>query len=185
MSDAEATTTGVSSLDRAHAARWRTAGRRASLISFDLTASSSDLGAGWLVARLLTDAGRADAAGQAALELVERFTRRGDLSSAVLAAHLAVQAGQAADPLLRQVAEAFGRGSPRVSAEASPVPPALPVAVGVAPFFAKLSGAALLEAADGRRSSERSRARTHCLPTRSCRGCRCSVSSRRRRCTSC
>ena len=149
MSDSEATTTGVSSLDRAHAARLAQRPDDALRLSASiLTASSSDLGAAWLVARLLADAGRADPAGQAAVELVERFIRHGDLSSAVLSAHLAVQAGRAADPLLRQIAEAFGRGSPRVSPEASPAPPAFPAAAGVAPFFAKLSGAALLDAAE-------------------------------------
>jgi cAMP-dependent protein kinase regulator len=50
-------------------------------------------------------------------------------------------------PLYAAIAQAFGRGSPRLAA-VSPAPPPLPAATEVAPFFAKLSGDALGDAAE-------------------------------------
>jgi cAMP-dependent protein kinase regulator len=148
MSHLDATSLGVSPLDRAHAARLAGSSDAAlQLAASILTAAPGDLGAAWLVARLLADAGRVDSASAAAFELVSRFTRRGDLASACLAAQLAGETGADVTGLARSIAEAFGRGSPRL-AKVSPAPPALPGSADVAPFFSKLQGPALHDAAE-------------------------------------
>lgn len=148
MSHTSATSPGVSPLDNAHAARLAGSFDLAmQLAASILTASSEDLGAAWLVARLLADANRLEPARAGAIELVSRFVRRGDLASACLAAHLAGSAGADATPLLRQIADAFGRGSPRLAA-VSLAPPPLPTGVEVAPFYAKLAAAPLYDAAE-------------------------------------
>jgi CRP-like cAMP-binding protein len=148
MSHTSATSLGVSPLDRAHAARL--AGSFESsmqLAATILTAAPEDFGAAWLVARLLADAGRAEPARAAATQLVSRFVRRGDLPSACLSAQLVGDAGGDHAPLMRQIAEAFGRGSPRLAA-ISPAPPPLPSELDVAAFFAKLSGNPLYDAGE-------------------------------------
>ena len=148
MGDQSAKSAGVSPLDRAHAARLAKQPDDAlRLAASILTASTEDVGAAWLVARLLSEAGRTAPAGEAAIELVARFIRRGDLPSAVLGAQLAGETGKDVDSVARAIAEAFGRGSPRLGA-VSPAPPPLPTEIEIAPFFAKLSGAALLDAAE-------------------------------------
>ncbi len=148
MSDPQAQTQhGLSALDEAHAARLHgehdQALRQAASI---LTASPDNLGAAALVARLLLDAERASTAGEVAKRLIDAFTHRGDLAGAWIAAHLALDAGHG-DAALARIAAAFGKGSPRVG-DAAPKPPALPGEGGVAPHFAKLSGEALLDAAE-------------------------------------
>lgn len=148
MSHTRATSPGVSPLDRAHAARLAGAFEPAmQLAASILTASPVDFGAAWLIARLLADANRLAPAKAAAIELVSRFVRRGDLPSARLSAQLAGAAGGDGAALVRSIAEAFGRGSARLGA-VSPAPPPLPTELEVAPFFAKLSGTALYDAAE-------------------------------------
>lgn len=148
MSHTSAPPLGVSPLDRAHAARLQGSNEASlQLAASILAATPGDAAAAWLVARLLADAGRAEPAKHAGLELVSRFVRRGDLPSACLSAHLVAAAGGATAPLYAAIAAAFGRGSPRLAA-VSPAPPPLPAATEVAPFFAKLSGDALYDAAE-------------------------------------
>lgn len=148
MSHTVATTKGVSPLDRAHAARLAGDPEGAlRLAASILTTSPEDIGAAWLVARLLAEAGRPTSGAAIAGELVSRFIRRGDLPSACLAAQLAGETGQPVEPLAKSIADAFGRGSPRV-ATVSPTPPPLPVEVEIAPFFAQLFGPTLLDAAE-------------------------------------
>ncbi len=149
MSDTNATPPGVSPLDRAHAARLEKQPEVAlRLASSILAATVEDASAAWLVGRLLVEAGRPEAAGKAAVELVARFIRRGDLASSILAVQLAGEAGKPVEPLARKIAEAFGKGSPQLAATGSIAPPPLPVESEVAPYFAKLSGDALLDAAE-------------------------------------
>jgi CRP-like cAMP-binding protein len=148
MSHPSAPSLGVSPLDRAHASRL--AGdveASMQLAASILTASPLDFSAAWLVARLLADAKRMAPARAAATELVSRFVRRGDLATARLSAHLVGEAGGDAAALVRSIAEVFGRGSARLGA-VSPAPPALPTEIEIAPFFAKLTGSALYDAAE-------------------------------------
>jgi CRP-like cAMP-binding protein len=148
MSHTSATSLGVSPLDRAHAARLEGSAEDAlRLAASILTATPDDAAAAWLVARLLADAGRTEAAQHAGVQLVSRFVRRGDLPSACLSAQLVGAAGGGVAPLYASIAEAFGRGSPRL-ATVSPAPPPLPAAADVAPFFATLSGPALYDTAE-------------------------------------
>lgn len=139
---------GVSPLDRAHGLRLGGQTDDAlRLASSIVTAAPDDAAAAHLLSRLLLDGGRADKAGAAAEALVERFIRRGELAQAVLCAQLGFEAGGFAENALSAIAAAFGKGSPRVT-DVSLRPPPLPVAVEVAPFFAKLSGEPLLDAAE-------------------------------------
>ncbi len=139
---------GVSPLDRAHGLRQEKKTDDAlRLAASIIAASTDDVNAAYLVARLLLDSDRAQSAGKAAEALVERFVRRGDLLGACLCAQLGFEAGGFAENALATISEAFGKGSKRVS-DVSPRPPPLPVAVEVAPFFAKLSGPALADAAE-------------------------------------
>ncbi|HEX2678712.1 MAG TPA: cyclic nucleotide-binding domain-containing protein [Polyangiales bacterium] len=139
---------GVSPLDRAHALRLDQKTEDALRLAGSIvTASPEDVGAAYLLARLLLDKGRAAPVGNATEALVERFVRRGDLLGACLTAQLGFEAGGFAENAISTIAEAFGKGSKRVS-DVSPRPPPLPTAVEVAPFFAKLSGDALLDACE-------------------------------------
>lgn len=158
-----ASTTGLSPLDQAYGLRLaeqpEDALRHAASV---LAASPQDLGAAWLVARLLLDAGRAEPAGLLAAYGVEGALRRGDLATAWLCGQLALEAGGFADDAMRRIAEVFGAGSTRHS-EAPPPPPPLPASSAVAPLFAKASGTALLDAAEkaGRHAAETK----HALPS--------------------
>lgn len=148
MSDPKGSARVVSPLDRAHAVRL--AGRPEDalrLAASMLSAASEDIGAALLTAHLLADAKRGEPAASAARELVQRYVRRGDLPVALLAAHVLARAGGSIRPALKTIADAFGRGSPRVSAGGSLAPPPLPVERDVTPFFAELSGEPLLDAA--------------------------------------
>jgi cAMP-dependent protein kinase regulator len=139
---------GISDLDRAHALRLRgefdDALRLAASVA---TASPENLGAVALVARLLLDRDRDALVADVATRLVDAWIRRGDLPAAWLAAQLLLEAGGSRQDALKGIAQAFGKGSPRVSA-VNPKPPALPASQGVAPHFAKLDGDALLDAAE-------------------------------------
>lgn len=139
---------GVSPLDRAHGLRLEGKLEDALRLAGSIAAASpEDTGAAYLLGRLLLDQGRATKVGPASELLVERFVRRGDLGAAVLCSQLGFEAGGFADNALSAIASAFGKGSKRVT-DGSPRPPPLPVVVPVAPFFAKLSGDALLDAAE-------------------------------------
>lgn len=139
---------GLSSLDEAYGLRLQ--GKHDDALRWAasiLTASPENLGAASLLARLLLDREHATLAGDLALRLVDAYTRRGDLPSAWVAAQLALESGSDAGDALKRLAEAFGKGSPRVAPDASARPPALPLELEVAPHFAQRSGDALVEAA--------------------------------------
>ncbi len=139
---------GISSLDRAHDLRLAGDVENAlRLAASILTAAPDDLGAAALAARLLTEAGRPKLAGEAAARLVDAYTRRGDLGSARVAAHVAAEAGQDIEELLGTIADAFGKGSPR-SGDVSPMPPPFPQDAEIAPFFEKANGTDLLDKAE-------------------------------------
>ena len=139
---------GVSPLDRAHALRLLGQVDPAlQLATSILNASSEEVGAAYLVARLLADAKRAGNLAQVSDELLGRFIRRGDLGCACLSAQLAQDVGGNRDQALTKIAEAFGKGSARVG-DGSPRPPPLPAEIDVSPELAKLSAAALHAAAE-------------------------------------
>jgi CRP-like cAMP-binding protein len=103
-------------------------------------------GAGWLVSRLLLEAGHGQRLDEAAQRLLAGFIRRGDLPQACLAAQLA-QSDELAEALLGELARAFSKGSPRLSVDA-PAPPPLPVRMpSMAPDAQSDSGEALVGAA--------------------------------------
>jgi len=138
---------GLSALDREHGLRLGGEREQALRLAASLlTAVPEDVGAAALLGRLLLEADRAAVAAELAARLVDAFVRRGDLGAARVAAELAIDSGQA-EGVLERIASAFGKGSPRVG-EAAPKPPLMPTEVEVAPHFAKLSGAALLDAAE-------------------------------------
>lgn len=142
---------GLSVVDRAHELRLAAPPKPEEalrLAAAALTASPEDLGAVWLVSRLLLDGGRAQAAGQLAAHGVEACLRRGELAIGWLLAQLALEAGGFADDALRRLAEAFGAGSKRLSDGAALPPPPLPADGPVPPLFANASGSALLDAAE-------------------------------------
>ncbi len=139
---------GVSQLDHAHGMRLRGQDDDAlRLAASILAASPEQLGAAALVARLLLDADRSATAGPLAARLVDSCIRRGDLTGAWVAAHIALEAGGHADDALQRIAAAFGKGSPRLSGTAMR-PPALPANVEIAKTLATLEGEALLDAAE-------------------------------------
>jgi CRP-like cAMP-binding protein len=146
MSESD-TQPGLTPLDRAYGLRLRGQPEQALRLAASLlTAMPESLSAAALVARLLLDAERPVLAGEVAKRLVDGFIRRGDLAAAWVAAQLALEAG-GSDDALKRIADAFGKGSPRL-ADVAPKPPALPADVDVAPHFAKLAGAGLLDAAE-------------------------------------
>lgn len=134
-------------MDRAHAQRL--AGDKEGalrLAASILVANPEDVSAAALTSRLLTDLGAPEEPAKCAQRLVDSFIRRGELGAAVVAAKGGGDAGADANTLLAMVARAFGKGSSRVG-DVSSKPPPLPSHVEVAPFFAKLSGAELLDKA--------------------------------------
>jgi cAMP-dependent protein kinase regulator len=148
MSKSPASERGVSPLDRAHALRLLGQLEAALQLACSiLTTSAEDIGAAYLVARLLLDAQRSLPVAQAADALLARFVRRGDLGGACLCAELVDGSGGDRGAALAKIAKAFGKGSARVG-DASPRPPPLPAETPVTPALAKLSGAALLTAAE-------------------------------------
>src|SRR5688500_3067105 len=155
---------GLSAIDRAHGLRLGSPPKSEDalrLAAATLTASPEDLGAVWLVSRLLLDGGRTEAAGQLAAYGVDASVRRGELGSAWLCAQLALEAGGFADDALRRIADAFGAGSKRLS-DGAPPPPPLPADGPVPPLFANASGAALLDAAE--KAAKRATEHKHALP---------------------
>lgn len=138
---------GVSSLDRAHALRLTDDKDGAlRLAASILVANPEDVAAAALTSRLLTELGDRSLSAKASPRIVDAFIRRGELAPAVLAAKAAKDAGIDPVPLLLLIANAFGKGSTRVG-DVSQKPPPLPANVEVAPFFAQLSGAELLDKA--------------------------------------
>jgi CRP-like cAMP-binding protein len=155
---------GLSAVDRAHALRLSKPPKLEDALRLgaaSLTASPEDLGAVWIVGRLLLDAKRPEPAGLLAAYGVEAGLRRGELASAWLCAQLALEAGGYADDALRRIADAFGAGSPRLS-DAAPPPPPLPAEGPVPPLFANAGGAALLDAAE--KTARRAAEHKHALP---------------------
>jgi cAMP-dependent protein kinase regulator len=100
-----------------------------------------------LIARVLVDAERTTVGPEVAARLVDAFIRRGDLASAVVASHIALDAGEEHSALLQQIAAAFGKGSAR-AAKVSPKPPPFPRTSAMPPALAKMSGDALFQAAE-------------------------------------
>jgi cAMP-dependent protein kinase regulator len=139
----------LSPLDRAHGLRIAKDSDEALRVAGSLCLAQPDHpGAAQLVARLLLDAGRAMAAGEACERLVDAWIRRGDLGAARIAAEIGLEAGGYAPAAMGQIAEAFGKGSARLADAAAPAPPALPTDVVLAEPFAQASGEALLDAAE-------------------------------------
>jgi CRP-like cAMP-binding protein len=138
----------LSPLDQAHALRL--AGDDAASLRLGITcalAMPDAPGPVALLARVLVDRDKTLQAAQIAARLVDANIRRGDLPAAVIASTLALDAGEDQGPLLRSVAQAFAKSSPRLS-DASPSPPPMPREVSVSPELQKLSGDALLARAE-------------------------------------
>jgi cAMP-dependent protein kinase regulator len=139
---------GVSSLDEAHGLQLRGQNDDAlRLAASILTAAPDNLGAAALVAKLLVQAQRKPIAAQIAARVVDGNIRRGDLPAAWVGARIMQDAGGPASDALQSIAEAYGLGSTRVS-DVAVKPPALPSEIEIAPHFAKLSDAALFDAAE-------------------------------------
>ncbi|MDD9939710.1 MAG: cyclic nucleotide-binding domain-containing protein [Myxococcales bacterium] len=139
---------GFSSLDRAWALRLSGDREGALRLAASVLAKEpAELGAAALLCRCLLDADRAERAGETCQVLVRRHIARGDLPGACYAANLALEAGGYAPSALFDIANAFGKGSTRVSAGATRPPP-LPVETDVAPHFAQQRGPRLLAAAE-------------------------------------
>jgi CRP-like cAMP-binding protein len=99
------------------------------------------------IARILIDAERTMMAREISERLVDAFIRRGDLPQALVASQLALDAGEEQGTLLKRIAEAFAKGSPRIT-DTSPKPPPFPRIPSMPPALAKLSGDALYEQAE-------------------------------------
>jgi cAMP-dependent protein kinase regulator len=112
-----------------------------------LEGATFQLGAALLAVRVLAAENRGLVAGEAAARLVEASVRRGDLTSAVVAAHMVGACGEDAGPHFAAIAGAFGKGSKRI-ADVSQAPPPLPASPGVSPLLAKLKGDPLRERAE-------------------------------------
>lgn len=139
---------GVSQLDHAHGLRLRGQPEPALRLAASIVAVGPDqLGAAALLARLLLEAGRSAPAAEVAARVVDGCIARGDLPGAWVAAQVARDAGSHADDAVRRIAEAFGKGSPRLG-RGSARPPALPATVEIAPALAKAKGPALLDASE-------------------------------------
>jgi CRP-like cAMP-binding protein len=107
-----------------------------------------DLHAAGFLARALIKGKRPFLAAEVATRLVDAFTRRGDLAQATAFARLAGEAGEKLQPLMRKVADAFGKGSRRVGGDSSPLPPPLPHEEKGTPSLPGLTGESLLERAE-------------------------------------
>ncbi len=105
------------------------------------------VGAALLVVRALAAEERGLVAGEAAARLVDASVRRGDLPSAVVAAHAVAACGEDAAPHFAAIAAAFGKGSARL-ADVSQAPPPLPASPALAPALAKLKADPLRERAE-------------------------------------
>ncbi|HEX6241834.1 MAG TPA: cyclic nucleotide-binding domain-containing protein [Polyangiales bacterium] len=138
----------LSPLDQAHA--HRLAGDELSALRLAIACAEAlpdAPGPVALIARVLVDQDKTLRASEIAARLVDANIRRGDLPSAVIASTLALDAGEDPKPLLTSIAQAFGKGSVRLS-EASPSPPPFPRTVAVDAALSRLTGDALFERAD-------------------------------------
>ncbi len=99
-----------------------------------------------ITARLLADAGRAEAATEAFELALERSIDAGNLPLAVAAIADLRNLGRKIDKYLDEVSETFGRGSNRLTNEAVPPPP-LPVDGEFQPLSSFLTGPALVSKA--------------------------------------
>lgn len=147
MSDKSSEKNNVLSLDRAYSFRLDGDIEEAVRIAGSILVANEDLGAAYLLSRILVEEQRPKLVAEVVASLVDRNIRRGNLPAACLAARVGVEAGTNGSSLFSAIAEAFGKGSPRVG-DVAPRPPAFPVEGEVAPYFAKLSGAGLLDAAE-------------------------------------
>jgi len=138
----------LSPLDQAHAHRLAGDAQSALRLGIACARAAPDApGPIALVARVLVDEGRTLIGAEVATQLVEACIRRGDLPAAVIASQIALDAGEDHAPLLTQIAEAFGKGSPRLG-NAAPKPPPFPKLPSMPPALAKLTGDALFEQAE-------------------------------------
>jgi cAMP-dependent protein kinase regulator len=138
----------LSPLDQAHAHRLDGDEQAALRLGIACAHAARDApGPVALIARILIDAERTLMAAEISARLVDAFIRRGDLPQALVASQLALDAGEEQGALLKRIAEAFAKGSPRVQ-EASPKPPPFPTIPAMPPALAKLSGDALYEQAE-------------------------------------
>jgi CRP-like cAMP-binding protein len=116
----------LSTLDQAHAHRLDGNEDAALRLAIACARAAPDApGPVALLARILVDGERVLPISEIAARLVEAFVRRGDLPGAVVASTIALDGGAPQRPLLRTIAEAFGKGSPRV-ADGSVRPPPFP-----------------------------------------------------------
>ncbi|MCS6800119.1 MAG: cyclic nucleotide-binding domain-containing protein [Myxococcota bacterium] len=147
--DAGADRTGHSVLDEAHGHRLR--GQRDAALRVCvamLEREPAHVGAASLALRCLIDAEAAGpVGGEVALRLVDAYVRRGDLPAAVVAASMAAELGEDRAAALGRIAEAFGKGSSRLS-DVPPAPPPLPAPLEPRPGLARLSGHALHQRAE-------------------------------------
>lgn len=112
-----------------------------------VNAEPLDLAAVALIARVLGERGRRDAAAAAHKKLITQLVNRGDLPGATAAALDAQSAGEAgAGEAFEKIAQAFGKGSKRL-ADVSPSPPPLPTRKTVAPDLQQATGDQLLDQA--------------------------------------
>ncbi|MEY4578905.1 MAG: hypothetical protein RL701_3608 [Pseudomonadota bacterium] len=126
MAESSGCEPGVSALDRAHGLR--IAGEiepALRLATGILEASAADLGAAYLLSKLLWELKRPSRVAATAKVLIDRFTRRGDLGGACVSALLAIEAGADKKSSFAAIARAFGAGSTRVG-DAPALPPPLP-----------------------------------------------------------
>jgi cAMP-dependent protein kinase regulator len=148
MADESSLTAGISPLDEAHALRHGGDAEGALRIAIALLeAEPLQLGAATLAAQILADEGRPIVAGEAAARLVSAYVRRGALPEGVVAAKVVEKAGEDAAAGLKELAEAFGKGSVRL-ADVSPAPPPLPKEVKITPALKRLSRDPLRERAE-------------------------------------
>lgn len=113
----------------------------------ELASGPRQLEAGYVVAAELGRSGRTTIAARALMHLVDAFARRGDLGAAMAASIEAGSLGEDAAAQQKRIAEAFGKGSVRVT-NVSPVPPALPFRDELPADIACLAGDTLVAAAE-------------------------------------
>jgi CRP-like cAMP-binding protein len=149
MTEPEAPERGVSELDRAHGMRLAGDPERAlRTAAATLEASPEDIGAAYLIARLLFQLERKGSVASACQRMIERHLRRGDLGSACVCALLLQEAGGDRGAALAKIARAFGADSPRLSDTAPASPPPLPARSLNTAAWAARSGDVLLTAAE-------------------------------------
>src|SRR5687768_2575708 len=114
-----------------------------------LARDPAQIGAAALLFEALIAEERTKLAKAAADRLVDASIRRGDLARALAITILAERANVEAAPLRKTIAAAFGLGSARIANVSLPPPPFPARDHAVPPELASLSGAALLDRAEG------------------------------------